>query len=488
MMHRRSPNQSAPLKRQSNESRRSSTDSQNIRERGNSSGSGFCSISSSFFNASAPDVPLRYVDTHEGNAIGSSSTLGSTTTKRRAPKREELLNNNDKPPLRSSSAPQWTALERAELVDRDYQLRRTLEAEVKKAGVVTAAGYKAVHRQFLYSEAVEREIKRVGERKQTPIRPLLKKNSSRFGGLLSRSVGNISESLRGDVLNTSLSNVYETKKRTSVPPRSSRAYNLTRQRVLDGNITSTDRVERSLSDASPPSRPLLKKQSSRFGGLLSRSVGNSSSQNDSFRGDKFNTSQCNAYYTKNRNIAPVKTSQVCILTQKQREELLDGSGASINSIERVDSDTSLDLQDVFDGTEGSCLLSPPFAPEASPKLKEPHAGSDVLTEACTTLSRLDTLSAGLETLSVGFGEVNFDPDTVTTTGTESVKDFDEVEEPSEQSDTDEFGWLPWPEKSDNDDICSDDGDLLVSFKPMRRGSDSFLPWPDSPRNNRARAA
>ncbi|KAL3770981.1 hypothetical protein ACHAW5_000383 [Stephanodiscus triporus] len=57
---------------------------------------------------------------------------------------------------------QWTAVERAELVARDSSLLSLLEVEVGKSGVVTAAGYKAVHQKFLYSDVVEEEMNRRG--------------------------------------------------------------------------------------------------------------------------------------------------------------------------------------------------------------------------------------------------------------------------------------------------------------------------------------
>mmetsp|Transcript_40346 Transcript_40346/g.72714 ORF Transcript_40346/g.72714 Transcript_40346/m.72714 type:complete len:125 (-) Transcript_40346:1423-1797(-) len=51
----------------------------------------------------------------------------------------------------------WTASERAQRVAQDNNLQELLNAEVKKSGYVTAAGYKAVLQKFIFSDVVHRE-------------------------------------------------------------------------------------------------------------------------------------------------------------------------------------------------------------------------------------------------------------------------------------------------------------------------------------------
>ena len=54
----------------------------------------------------------------------------------------------------------WSVAERAELVTSSCALSSLLEAEVRKSGVFTAGGHKAIYRQFLYSDTVEEELKK----------------------------------------------------------------------------------------------------------------------------------------------------------------------------------------------------------------------------------------------------------------------------------------------------------------------------------------
>ena len=75
-------------------------------------------------------------------------------------------------------------------------------------------------------------------------------------------------------------------------------------------------------------------------------------------------------------------------TQKQREEVLDNDGSSINCLQRQDSNKSLNLQDIFDGIEWAHLFEYPSHPaELLSKLKESHTSSGILT-----FSRLHTLT------------------------------------------------------------------------------------------------
>ena len=112
--------------------------------------SSFSSLSSSLVNAQRPpDINIK---------VGGSFILGSSSSSSKwAPKRNSSLNRGAQDPV-SSRNQQWTAMERAERVSRDSALLSLLEVEVGKSGVVTAAGYRAVHQKFLYSDVVEEEM------------------------------------------------------------------------------------------------------------------------------------------------------------------------------------------------------------------------------------------------------------------------------------------------------------------------------------------
>ena len=181
-----------------NTNRRTSTDTQR-------------SFSLSFGNKL--ELPLRYIDIKQGHDSGS--TLGSSSRwpkpqRQRSGRRSnrgsiESLASSAGPSLssttQSSSAfPQhnqeWTAAERAEHVATDPKLQSLFQDELSKVGVVTTAAYKAVHQQFIYSEPVNKDIEYITSLAEAHRRasedtnasgrrgrPMLKRRSSRFGGL-----------------------------------------------------------------------------------------------------------------------------------------------------------------------------------------------------------------------------------------------------------------------------------------------------------------
>jgi len=121
--------------------------------------------SSSFSSLSSlitSSLPSSFVNAHWPPCVdvklGGSVMLGSSSNSSKwAPKRNSSLNRGAQDPgsLRNQ---QWTAMERAERVSRDSALLSLLEVEVEKSGVVTAAGYRAVHQKFLFSNVVEEEM------------------------------------------------------------------------------------------------------------------------------------------------------------------------------------------------------------------------------------------------------------------------------------------------------------------------------------------
>jgi hypothetical protein len=99
---------------------------------------------------SALDVDVEGDFTMGGSSIVSSKWI---------PKRNSTLNREVRDDGSQGNL-QWTVTERAELVTSNTALSVLLEAEVGKSGVVTFAGYKAIYQKFLYSDAVEEELRK----------------------------------------------------------------------------------------------------------------------------------------------------------------------------------------------------------------------------------------------------------------------------------------------------------------------------------------
>jgi hypothetical protein len=137
------------------------------------------SLSSSFMNAPRS----RYVDVKDGGHVVSVSSSSSSISKW-IPKRNASRNSGAKDPGGSNQNQEWTAVERAEQVARDSALLSLLEDEVGKSGVVTAAGYKAVHQKFLYSDVVEEKMNRRGLTKKRNTTHLTEARGSLFGDLV----------------------------------------------------------------------------------------------------------------------------------------------------------------------------------------------------------------------------------------------------------------------------------------------------------------
>ena len=428
-----------------NNLRRSSTDSRRSSV-GDVTGS-FRSFSMSFTGSNKQDLPLRYIDIKNGH--DSASTLGSScrwNPKRTSSKRRSLANQNSASSfasLTSSSVQQsqmaddssrneeWTATERAHHVASDSKLHAQFLAEVKKSGVVTAAGYKAVHEKFIYSEVVEQErFLAIQKQRASAQRPTLQKRGSRFGGLV-RSLQNSSQ-------------------------RGTSGRDLVKRSSLGGGDDSVDvnDTSRDLSHINP------------------QDIANGSTGEDN----------------SDSNIAPRRSSLVKSLTDEEKELLLkqaqdnedvldifldsiqdslvrshNSSSSSTGNNSRYDrkeSGGSLVLADVFDGTEGTALYEP-FP--SSPFKKSPHCSSD--DETAPTYTRLDSQPS-----SIGFGDVDFDPtEDIITPGSEATQHV--------QSPEDKTHYLPWPDQQDIDDEddmskSSPGGDLLESFR-RRASVDSF---------------
>jgi len=488
----------------------------------------FFSMSSSFTNALDQIPAMRYA-TNGTAAFGSSysnhrrRTLVTSNKKCDDSKRTQTLNHTVTASSASISLSQpqssrqhhqhhhqqqqhWTASDRAERVDRDPNLQRLLSIEIEKRGVFTAAGYKAVHQQFLYGEAVERELKRVNERSSSrrqrqQEQELYRHQQSPLSK--SRSRQQICRSLVA-ALSTSSGQLMMSKRRSSSSVGSASAASTSRRRSC--NTATTNDCDTVSSD----------------------------------------------------NIAPLKTSVVRVLTPEERDELVreiqdennldQMSGgrktllmkSALANIDRShnrndarmdDSDRSMNLRDVFDGMEGSYLVNPPSlsSPSAATqrssksKKKSHHRASHthvVVPTARPSIRRPIKINTP-PTKAAGEGSSNKIPTcTMNLLKMSSLR----VQFDDEVSVDDECGWLPW---NDGEDLlepfrhrqsratCEEgeedtfllwekeaDCDRVVrhpsydSFQqPVKyqgcegeSGDDSFMPWPEVLKNHRARAA
>eukprot|EP00571_Detonula_confervacea_P004628 CAMPEP_0172330388 /NCGR_PEP_ID=MMETSP1058-20130122/61376_1 /TAXON_ID=83371 /ORGANISM="Detonula confervacea, Strain CCMP 353" /LENGTH=407 /DNA_ID=CAMNT_0013047599 /DNA_START=41 /DNA_END=1264 /DNA_ORIENTATION=- len=374
---------------------------------------------------------LRYVDIKHGNRGGdSSSTLGSNKySASTAPQRNQ----------------QWTTSDRAQKVAQDDKLHSLLAAEVEKSGVVTAAGYKAVHQKFLYSNVVDQAMNRT--RLTMPARK--RSSSSLFGSLVKSTFSQ------------------NTSNRQSVVAKKG-SYGSDSSNEIHGNIAP----RRSSQVAA-----LTQEQRS---SLLQEPQEDQDKMRDSFFASIERLDKNNHCRHCTQDDDDASNNSVC-----SQDSLLSSSSPKDNandcpSLFRRESSKSLTLEDIFDGMEGPRLLTSPPSP-----CKKSQARSDALTDASATLSRLDSLF-------IGISKVNFDPDTINVNASknEKSKDAEDLKSSahsSEYSDTDNCGWLPWPERKDDDSSSNTDEDLLESFHSSDQEC-SFLPWPDVPMNNRARAA
>jgi hypothetical protein len=147
------------------------------------------------------------------------------------------------------------------------------------------------------------------------------------------------------------------------------------------------------------------------------------------------------------------------------------------ALQREDSCNSLDLEEIFDGTEGSHVMKPTPSKEnsasSSSRQKATHDGTSC--NDCTKKSKMIESSSS-SSLSIS----------------EQEQRKSSLE--SSSSTLDECGWLPWPEqKKDGDaregEIIKDDGSDIAVVPLYGDDEFSFLPWPDTPKNfGRATAA
>ncbi|KAL7545568.1 hypothetical protein ACHAWF_008917 [Thalassiosira exigua] len=386
----------------------------------------------------------RGVDPGAGRGVRKCEGRHPQGRTNKCPSREDREEEPPKPKPKQ----EWTASERANRVAQTKMLRRSLAAEVEKAGVVTAAGYRAVHDKFLYSDAVEEEMSRFAaleKRKPGRLR------GSRIGGLMS-SLGNAAaQNLYQSQTQYSNGQAPVTKKLSSGSGASEGAANAAAESKDESNLAPRRKSSQVVVLTQSQQEELLKEDQEHQNAEREKLMMNSFL-------DRLDQSENN----------------VCGRTEnRERRNDHGSSSASVSSQEprpclhRRDSCESLDLQDIFNGKEGATLLSSALFQDTAPEKPQEQTSST----CCTTFSRLDTLSSK-------FNEVNFDPDetNVAAKGGEEGRDkFGSSTKSIERSYTDKCGWLPWPEEdgdSNEDELLDEDGVF----------------WPSQPRNHRARAA
>lgn len=148
------------------------------------------------------------------------------------------------------------------------------------------------------------------------------------------------------------------------------------------------------------------------------------------------------------------------------------------TLRRCGSNTSLNLNDIFDGIEAALERSPTTFPTASNEQIHTSDGAEVSANTRRTCTE----------------SVNFDPskskDDVASKSKEQETCEEQERSTLESSESscnlDDCGWLPWPERRgsimEGKDIESCHNLLALD------GDNSFLPWPESPKNGRALAA
>jgi hypothetical protein len=148
------------------------------------------------------------------------------------------------------------------------------------------------------------------------------------------------------------------------------------------------------------------------------------------------------------------------------------------ALQREDSCNSLDLEEIFDGTEGSHVMKPTPSKENSTSSTHDNPTQKDDGTSCNDCTKKSKMIESSSSSSLSISEQ------------EQRKSSLE----SSSSTLDECGWLPWPEqKKDGDaregEIIKDDGSDIAVVPLYGDDEFSFLPWPDTPKNfGRATAA
>lgn len=158
------------------------------------------------------------------------------------------------------------------------------------------------------------------------------------------------------------------------------------------------------------------------------------------------------------------------------EKCIESGGSKDASLSKRDSSNSLNLEDIFDGTEGSRAVLSPMPPPVPSDEKPSSASDEATSEVSTTDTRRKCTAS-----------VNFDPTQCKKNEAPSSSEQQEKSNlESSESSIDECVWLPWPEQHES--TVEDKDNESFATKQTLYDDNSFLPWPDSPVNGRAKDA
>jgi hypothetical protein len=157
----------------------------------------------------------------------------------------------------------------------------------------------------------------------------------------------------------------------------------------------------------------------------------------------------------------------------QRLEKSIEDGREKSTLPRHGRNTSLNLEEIFDGIEAALEMSSSTFP--NPSKEQTHSSDEAAEAVVSTNTRRNCTES-----------VNFDPSkSKNNVASKSKKQetFEEQERSSLNSSESscnlrDCGWLPWPERRGS----------IMEGKDLDDNDNSFLPWPESPRNDRALAA
>ena len=158
------------------------------------------------------------------------------------------------------------------------------------------------------------------------------------------------------------------------------------------------------------------------------------------------------------------------------------------ALERQGSCNSLNLEDIFDGTQGSHVIKSTRVVSSEENNTTSSSSRQKATQHHPT-QQDDGTSCNVCTKKSKVIESS--SSSISISGQQEQRKSGLESSESSSSTLDECGWLPWPEQTDGSakeaEIKDDGSDIAVV--PLYGDDEfSFLPWPDTPKNGRATAA
>lgn len=418
---------------------------------------------------------------------------------------------------------------RAQEIPQSHSLEQRFLSKMRESGVVTSAGYKAVLHDFLTSDrdlrnnnnnknntspaeevtlptegVIDRRVEMLKARKRSSRRG----SSRRFGSfftacassynddedlLVAAAAEAFNDDTGPDRTTTTLSSVNnnddvtdrraELRKQSSCRRGSTRLFGSFFTACADDHDNDFDFNASYRNCTAENIAPLRRSNSSQIECIQSSSVEKEEEEVASVVDHHHDqsSSSCSPHWS----IASSLSDSIHIVNSDNDDELrMERCERNDAALPRQVSCNSLNLEDIFDGTEGSHVMKPSSTrgisseenpTSSSPRQKATHDGTSC--NDCTKKPKM--IESSTSTLSIS---------------EQQEQKKTSLESPDSSSSTlDECGWLPWPEqKKDNGnaieaEIKDDESDIAVM--PLYGDDEfSFLPWPDTPKNGRATAA